>query len=93
MQCEHGYTKPGVRGILCKKCEEPRKGDVRGLANALCGHQRFCPNQRCFQMMPGWEKCVKRRETREENAEAKKTAEADKPKGRKRSARKGSENA
>lgn len=25
MQCENGYTKPGVKGILCRKCEEPKK--------------------------------------------------------------------
>ena len=28
MQCEHGYTKPGVKGILCKKAEEPKCGPV-----------------------------------------------------------------
>ncbi len=60
MQCENGYTKTGVRGILCRKCEEPKTGDMRSMAHALCGHQRFCPNARCYTMLPGWEKCVLR---------------------------------
>lgn len=60
MQCENGYTKPGVRGILCKKAEAPKDGDLRSTAHALCGHQRFCPNARCYMMLPGWEKCTKR---------------------------------
>ena len=25
MQCENGYTKPSVRGILCRKAEEPQE--------------------------------------------------------------------
>lgn len=57
MQCENGYTKDGVRGILCLKAEEPKIGDMRSTAHALCGNQRFCPTQRCYQMLPGWEKC------------------------------------
>lgn len=73
MQCENGYTKPGVKGILCRKCEEPKSGDLRSVAHALCGHQRFCPNARCYTLLPGWEKCVLRDtaaapETREEAA-------------------------
>lgn len=60
MQCENGYTKPGVKGILCRKCEEPKAGDLRSVAHAMCGHQRFCPNQRCYQFLPGWEKCTMR---------------------------------
>ena len=60
MQCENGYVKKGVHGILCKKAEEPKDGDLRGIAHALCGHQRFCPNQKCYTMLPGWEKCMKR---------------------------------
>ena len=68
MQCENGYTKPGVRGILCRKAEEPQNGDLKATAHALCGNQRFCPNQRCFQMLPGWEKCPKRRESAVEAA-------------------------
>lgn len=60
MQCENGYTKPGVKGILCRKCEEPKEGDLRSVAHALCGHQRFCPNQRCYTLLPGWEKCTMR---------------------------------
>lgn len=60
MQCENGYTKPGVKGILCRKCEEPKTGDLRSVAHAMCGHQRFCPNARCYTMLPGWEKCTKR---------------------------------
>ena len=60
MQCENGYTKPGVKGILCRKAKEPKAGDLRSTAHALCGHQRFCPNQRCYTMLPGWEKCTKR---------------------------------
>lgn len=73
MQCENGYTKPGVKGILCRKCEEPKENDMRSMAHALCGHQRFCPNARCYTLLPGWEKCVLRGtaaapETREEAA-------------------------
>ena len=60
MQCENGYTKPGVRGILCRKAEAPKDGDIRSTAHALCGHQRFCPNARCYMMLPGWEKCTRR---------------------------------
>lgn len=60
MQCENGYTKPGVRGILCRKCGEPKEGDLRSIAHALCGHQRFCPNARCYQFLPSWEKCTLR---------------------------------
>ena len=69
MQCENGYTKPGVRGILCRKAEEPQNGDLKATAHALCGNQRFCPNHRCFQMLPGWEKCPLRREKPVEGAE------------------------
>ena len=63
MQCENGYTKPGVKGILCRKCEEPKENDLRSTAHALCGHQRFCPNQKCYTMLPGWEKCRMRGRT------------------------------
>lgn len=68
MQCENGYVKPGVRGILCRKAEEPKDGDLKSSAHALCGHQRFCPNSRCYLMLPGWEKCTRRAEGREEAA-------------------------
>lgn len=61
MQCENGYTKPGVRGILCRKAEEPNSGDLGSVAHALCGHQRFCPNERCFMFLPSWEKCTMRK--------------------------------
>lgn len=61
MQCENGYTKPGVKGILCRKCEEPKENDLRSVAHALCGHQRFCPKQRCYQFLQSWEKCVLRK--------------------------------
>ena len=71
MQCENGYIKDGVRGILCREAEEPKSGDLRSVAHALCGHQRFCPNERCYQFLPGWEKCVKRRETVTESAKQK----------------------
>lgn len=60
MQCENGYTKPGVKGILCRKAKEPKENDMRSTAHALCGHQRFCPNQRCYTLLPGWEKCLLR---------------------------------
>lgn len=63
MQCENAYTDPKVRGILCKKCEKPCGSGAKGVAHALCGHQRFCPTARCYTLLPGWEKCVKRRET------------------------------
>ena len=75
MQCENGYTKPGVKGILCRKAKEPKENDMRSTAHALCGHQRFCPNARCYTLLPGWEKCVLREntaaapETRKEAAE------------------------
>lgn len=61
MQCENGYTKPGVRGILCREAEEPQGGDLGSVAHALCGHQRFCPNERCYTFLPSWESCTKRR--------------------------------
>lgn len=63
MQCENGYTKPGVKGILCRKAKEPKENDMRSTAHALCGHQRFCPNARCYTMLPGWEKCLLREST------------------------------
>ena len=63
MQCENGYTKPGVKGILCRKAKEPKENDMRSTAHALCGHQRFCPNARCYTLLPGWEKCVLRDDT------------------------------
>lgn len=71
MQCENGYIKDGVKGILCKKAEEPKCGDLGSLAHALCGHQRFCPNERCYMFLPSWEKCTKRREKPVEAAEEK----------------------
>lgn len=61
MQCENGYTKDGVRGILCREAEEPKSGDLRSVAHALCGHQRFCPNAGCYTFLPSWEKCTKRK--------------------------------
>ena len=60
MQCENGYTKDGVRGILCRAAGELQDGDLKATAHALCGHQRFCPNQHCFSLLPGWEKCTRR---------------------------------
>lgn len=93
MQCENGYTKPGVRGILCRKAEDPKDGDLKGIAHALCGHQRFCPNQGCYMMLPGWENCTKRRETREEAAESEIETQASKPKGTKKTAKKSAESA
>lgn len=74
MQCENGYTKPGVKGILCRKCEEPKENDMRSTAHALCGHQRFCPNQRCYTLLPGWEKCVLRERTPQSAPQAALTA-------------------
>ena len=67
MQCENGYIRDDVRGILCRKAEEPKPGDLRSEAHALCGHQRFCPNQRCFTFLPGWERCTLRRK-KDDNA-------------------------
>lgn len=61
MQCENGYIKDGVRGILCREAEEPKPGDLRSVAHALCGHQRFCPNAGCYTFLPSWEKCTKRK--------------------------------
>ena len=61
MQCENGYIKDGVRGILCREAEEPKSGDLRSVAHALCGHQRFCPNAGCYTFLPSWEKCTKRK--------------------------------
>ena len=63
MQCENGYTKPGVKGILCRKAEEPKEGDLRSVAHAMCGHQRFCPTARCYQFLSSWEKCTMRGRT------------------------------
>lgn len=91
MQCENGYTKPGVRGILCRKMEEPKDGDLKATAHALCGNQRFCPTQRCFQMLPGWEKCPKRRESAVEAAGSEIAAKAGKSTGKKKREQKASE--
>lgn len=74
MQCENGYVKKGVHGILCKKAEEPKEGDLRSVAHALCGHQRFCPNQKCYTMLPGWEECMKRERTPQSAPQAALTA-------------------
>ena len=96
MQCENGYTKPGVKGILCRKCEGPKDGDLRSVAHALCGHQRFCPNARCYTLLPGWEKCVLRDtaaapETREEDAGEEMPAKKTKRTAKKKSAEKGTD--
>ena len=93
MQCENGYIKPGVRGILCRKAESPADGDLKGIAHALCGHQRFCPNQNCYTMLPGWENCTKLREKPVEAAESETAPEAGKPKGKKKTAKKSAESA
>lgn len=97
MQCENAYTKTGVRGILCRKCEEPKNGDMRSTAHALCGHQRFCPNARCYTLLPGWEKCVLRDtaaagpETREEAAGEEMPVKKTKRTAKKKSAEKAAE--
>lgn len=94
MQCENGYTKPDVKGILCRKCEEPKESDMRSMAHALCGHQRFCPNARCYTMLPGWEKCLLRENTaaapeiREEAAEEEMPVKKTKRAAKKKSAEK-----
>ena len=78
MNCEYAYTKDGVRGYLCGRAEEPVGDGLQGIAHALCGQQRFCPNMRCYQMLPGWEKCPRR---------AQNAKEEPKTKGRKRRAK------
>ena len=94
MQCENGYTKPGVKGILCRKAKEPKENDMRSTAHALCGHQRFCPNARCYTMLPSWEKCLLRENTaaapeiREEAAEEEMTVKKTKRAAKKKSAEK-----
>lgn len=94
MQCENGYTKPGVKGILCRKAKEPKENDMRSMAHALCGHQRFCPNQRCYTLLPGWEKCLLRESTaaapeiREEAAEEEMPVKKTKRAAKKKSAEK-----
>ena len=99
MQCKNGYTKPGVKGILCRKAKEPKDNDMRSTAHALCGHQRFCPNARCYTLLPGWEKCVLRentaaaQETREEAAGREIETQEGKPKGKKKTAKKSAESA
>lgn len=99
MQCENGYVKKGVHGILCKKAEEPKDGDLRGIAHALCGHQRFCQNQKCYTMLPGWEKCLLRESTaaapeiREEGTGEEIPARKTKRTAKKKSAETGAENA
>lgn len=98
MQCENGYTKPGVKGILCRKAKEPKENDMRSTAHALCGHQRFCPNARCYTLLPGWEKCVLRdtaaaTEIREEAAGDEIETQEGKPKGKKKTAKKSAESA
>ena len=64
MQCENAYIKEGVRYILCRKEKEPDMRDQRALTHAMCGHQRFCPNIRACTLLPSWERCLKRAETR-----------------------------
>lgn len=104
MQCENGYTKPGVKGILCRKCEEPKNGDLKSVAHALCGHQRFCPNARCYQFLPSWEKCtmrekgtdchvagVSRNDNREEGAGEEMPAKKGKRTAKKKSAENGAD--
>lgn len=93
MQCENGYTKDGVRGILCRKAEEPNSGDLGSVAHALCGHQRFCPNERCYAFLSSWEKCTKRREKPVEAAGREIETQAGKPKGKKKTAKKSAESA
>lgn len=88
MQCENAYIKDGVRGLLCRKAEEPQSGDLKATAHALCGNQRFCPNERCFMMLPGWEKCPKRREKPVEAAGEKISSEAGKQTSAKKRAQK-----
>lgn len=62
MQCENAYIKEGVRYILCRKEKEPDLRDQRALTHAMCGHQRFCPNNRACTLLPSWEHCLKRAE-------------------------------
>lgn len=90
MECEHGYIKDGVRGILCRKCEPPIPGDLKSEAHALCGHQRFCPNERCYMFLPGWESCVKRRERPAEAAGSEIVPQASKSAAKKKRAQKAS---
>ena len=72
---------------------------MRSTAHALCGHQRFCPNARCYTLLPGWEKCVLRentaaaQETREEAAGREIETQEGKPKGKKKTAKKSAESA
>lgn len=90
MECEHAYTKPGVRFILCRKCAaELKPGGRQAEAHALCGHQRFCPNKRACTLLPSWKDCVKRRETREEAAETKIPAKKGTRKGKEQNAKQG----
>ena len=66
------------------KVEEPKDGDLKGIAHALCGHQRFCPNQRCHVLLPSWENCTKRREKPVEAAGREITAKAGKSTSKKK---------
>lgn len=91
MQCENGYTKDGVRGILCREAEEPKDGDLGSVAHALCGHQRFCPNERCFMFLPSWESCTKRRVKPVEAAETQREPETGKSAAKKKRTQKASE--
>ena len=91
MQCENGYVKDGVRGILCREAEEPKNGDLGSVAHALCGHQRFCPNQRCYTFLPSWESCTKRRVEPVEAAETKRAPKAGKSAEKKKRAQSASE--
>ena len=93
MQCENAYIKDGVRGILCRKLGEAKNWDMASVAHALCGHQRFCPNERCYAMLPSWEKCTKRREKPVEAAGREIETQEGKPKGKKKTTKKSAESA
>lgn len=90
MQCKNGYIKDGVKGILCRACEEPKDGNLCSIAHALCGHQRFCPTERCYSFLPGWENCTKLREKPVEAAESETEPEAGKSTPKKKKAQKAS---
>lgn len=68
MKCENAYIPEGECVIFCKKSPKPEKHDTAGRMHALCAFQRFCPNVRTCVMLPGWEKCRRRAEGREESA-------------------------
>ena len=65
----------GVRYILCEKVDRPDAENPMEVAHAMCGHQRFCPDEHCCTLLPTWRNCVRLRETPQDSAQEQKPTE------------------